>query len=202
MNIQLNSKLVFFLIGFFLINALHAEEENFGKGTPSKENIIEFFKKEPPKLRSINSDLRGINFIDENKSILKHKTAKHALQQAASHALNEKAISLEVLFDYNSDLLTPAAKEQLRPVGSALSSKELAGFRYRIEGYTDIIGGDQYNVELSRRRAKAVQDFLIHESGLASSLTQIEGKGKHDLADKNNPTSEVNRRVRIVRLGE
>jgi outer membrane protein OmpA-like peptidoglycan-associated protein len=195
MDIQLKRRLAIFLISFLIINVLHAEEENFGKNTPSKEKIIEFFKEDSPKLRSIN-------FIDENKSMLKHKTAKHALQKAASHALNEKAISMEILFDYNSATLTEEAKNQLRPVGSALTSNELAGFRYRIEGHTDIIGGDEFNIDLSRRRAMAVQEFLTQQSGLSPALTKIVGKGKNELADRNNPTSEVNRRVKIVRLGE
>jgi outer membrane protein OmpA-like peptidoglycan-associated protein len=195
MNIQLKRRLMFFLIGFFLIKVLHAEDENFGKGTPSKEKIIEIFKPDSPKLRSLN-------YIDESKSILKQKPAKHSLQKAATHALKEKAISLEVLFDYNSATLTQAAKDQLLPVGSALTSNELAGFQYRIEGHTDIIGGDKFNIDLSRRRAKAVQEFLTKQSGLSPSLTHVVGKGKSNLADKNNPTSEVNRRVRIVRLGE
>lgn len=203
MVLPLGHGFIFFWLLFLISNALHSEEENFGKNTPSKEKIIEFFKSDaPPKLRSVSPKIRGLNFIDESKSAAKHKTAKHVLQKSATHALKEKAISMEILFDYNSATLTDAAKNQLRPVGSALTSSELAGFRYRIEGHTDIIGGDEFNLDLSRRRAKAVQEFLTQQSGLSPALTKIVGKGKKELADKNNPTSEVNRRVRIVRLGE
>ena len=204
MNIQSRRRLFIFLLGFLLTN-VHAEEKNFGKNTPSKDNIIEFFKSDsinqPEETSNVDPNtpsikLRGIRtrslkFIDVSKS-----------HQPAAHVLKEKAISMEILFDYNSAMLTPYAKEQLRPVGSALASNDLVGFRYRIEGHTDIIGGNEFNMDLSRRRAKAVQEFLTQQSGLAPSLTQIVGKGKNDLADKNNPTSEVNRRVRIVRLGE
>jgi flagellar motor protein MotB len=37
---------------------------------------------------------------------------------------------------------------------------------------------------------------------VASAAIQIQGKGKSDLADAANPTSEANRRVRIVSLGK
>ena len=207
MNVQSGRGLFIFLSAFLLVN-VHAEEENFGKAPPSKDKIIEFFKSDsvnqPEETSNVDPNTsskkfsgirtRSLKFIDASKSPKKFSPV--------THALKEKAISLEILFDYNSAMLTPAAKEQLRPVGSALSSNDLAGFRYRIEGHTDILGGDEFNMDLSRRRAKAVQEFLVQESGLSPSLTQIVGKGKNDLADKNNPTSEVNRRVRIVRLGE
>lgn len=107
---------------------------------------------------------------------------------------------MEILFDFNSDVLTDKGKEQLRPVGTALSANDLKGMHYKIEGHTDIVGSDEYNVELSRRRAEAVKAFLTQEFELSSSAMKIEGKGKKDLADKENPTSEANRRVRIVLL--
>lgn len=215
MNVHYGLRLFIFLPAILMANA-HAEEANFGKTTPNKDKIIEFFKSGASNRSDETSNIgtstsegepsgvktRGLKFIDASKSASKHQPAKHALHKAATHALKEKAISLEVLFDYNSANLTPAAKEQLRPVGSALSSNELTGFRYRIEGHTDIIGGDQFNIDLSRRRAQAVKEFLTQQAGLKPSSTHIVGKGKQDLADKKNPASEVNRRVRIVRLGE
>jgi outer membrane protein OmpA-like peptidoglycan-associated protein len=110
----------------------------------------------------------------------------------------EKAISLQILFDYNSATLTESAKAQLEPVGRALASGDLSGMKFRIEGHTDVIGGDEFNIELSRRRAEAVKQYLTQQF----AAIQIQGKGKSDLADAANPTSEANRRVRIVSLGK
>jgi len=170
-----------------------AEEENFGKNTPNEDAIIDTFKVESvvPTGRT-----RSINIIDAGKSKtrLKHKPITPAME--------EKAISLQVLFEYDSANLTAQAIQQLQPVGRALASDDLKGMSFRIEGHTDVIGGDQYNLELSQRRADAVKTYLTDQYGLVDISIQVVGKGKSDLADKDNPTSEVNRRVRIVRLGK
>ena len=178
------------VIGLSLANA---DEENFGKRTPSEQQIIDLFRSgesdETPGIRT-----RGLNIIDTGKSTPKHKPV--------TPTMKEQAISLEVLFDYDSATLTAEAKQQLGPVGMALASDDLKGMHFRIEGHTDVIGGDEYNMELSRRRAEAVKDYLTEQYGLAGVSIEIVGKGERDLADSSHPTSEVNRRVRIVRLSK
>lgn len=172
---------------------VHAEEENFGKNTPSEQKVIELFKSGAPELEP-GIKTRGINIIDTGKSSPNRKPVTPVLE--------EKAISMEVLFDYNSATLTEQAKTQLRPVGAAMASNDLKGLNFRIEGHTDVIGGDQFNIDLSRRRAEAVKAFLNEQYSLQDTSIEIVGKGKKDLADKANPSSEVNRRVRIVRLAQ
>ena len=186
--------LMLFLHTSVLLPVAQAEDENFGKSTPSEAAIIDVFKSDN-SIPTV-SKTRGINIIDAGKS----KTpSKH---KPITHVMEEKAISLQVLFDYDSANLTAEAMQQLQPVGQALASDDLKGMSFRIEGHTDIIGGDQYNLELSRRRAAAVKNYLTDQYGLVNMPIQIVGKGKTDLADRDNPTSEVNRRVRIVRLGK
>lgn len=182
-----------FLCSLLCLSHAQAEEANFGKSTPSEEKIIEQFK---PNTSDAEVEpgvkTRGINIINTGKSTPKHKPVTSTME--------EKAISLEVLFDYNSATLTEEAKMQLRPVGAAMASDDLKGLNFRIEGHTDAVGGDEFNIDLSRRRAEAVKAFLSQQYGLNDAAIQIVGKGKKDLADRANPDSEVNRRVRIVRL--
>lgn len=180
------------LASALVVSFAGAEEENFGKSTPSEEKIIELFKSDETDGKA-GIKTRGLNIIDTGKSTPKRKPATPTME--------EKAISLEVLFEYDSDVLTAEAKQQLGPVGMALASDDLKGMSFRIEGHTDVIGGDQYNLDLSRRRAEAVKAYLTEQYGLAGVSIEILGKGEHDLADKDQPTSEVNRRVRIIRLG-
>jgi len=60
------------------------------------------------------------------------------------------------------------------------NAKEIMGaakFHIRIEGYTDHVGGDQYNLRLSQRRAQEVARFYI-KHGIAESRLSIRGLGK------------------------
>ena len=50
-------------------------------------------------------------------------------------------------------------------------------FNVRIDAYTDHVGGDQYNLRLSQRRASSVSDFYI-ENGLSESRIETRGLGK------------------------
>ena len=176
----------------------YAEEENYGKSTPSQDQVIKFFKSDDPGSATGMPEVRsrGLNIIDSGKGSVKLK------HKPITPVIEEKAISMEILFDYDSATLTAKAQQQLEPVGLALAADDLKGLHFRIEGHTDVIGSDQYNIDLSRRRADAVKQFLTEKYDLSGISVEIVGKGKLNLADKANPTSEANRRVRIVRLGQ
>ena len=92
-------------------------------------------------------------------------------------------------------------KKSWRRWRKPLSSPEMKGLRFKIEGHTDAVGGDAFNKDLSYRRAAAIKKYLTAHYGVDASKIEVEGKGKAGLADPNNPDSELNRRVRIVRLG-
>ncbi len=50
-------------------------------------------------------------------------------------------------------------------------------FRVRIDAYTDHVGGDQYNLRLSKRRAEAVTQFYV-ENGVSENRIESRGLGK------------------------
>jgi OmpA-OmpF porin, OOP family len=79
-----------------------------------------------------------------------------------------------------------------------LQSDQLAGFSFRIEGHADPRGGDEWNQQLSQRRAEAVVGYLIERHGILPERLAPQGKGSSELLDKKNPNALVNRRVTIV----
>ena len=78
-------------------------------------------------------------------------------------------------FDFDNADLTPTNRELLsRVAGILLVSK---GYGLSVFGYTDDVGSEQYNQQLSERRAKAVEDYLIH-AGIDESIIRVKGYGK------------------------
>ena len=80
-----------------------------------------------------------------------------------------------VTFDFDKDVLTPLSQEVLDTVATVL--KNYPNQHFLIAGYTDVRGGFDYNIDLSRRRAKAVYDALV-ERGVAKSQIYWYGFGK------------------------
>ncbi len=70
---------------------------------------------------------------------------------------------------------------------------------FAIEGHTNQVGNRDYNVDLSRRRAAALADFLV-ENGVDRSRLEVRGFGFDQLAVPSDPRSAGNRRVEARRL--
>ena len=69
-------------------------------------------------------------------------------------------ISLDAIhFDFDQDILTDSAMIQIKEVHDLLRKNR--AMYMEISGYTDIKGSEQYNIDLSRRRAQRVIDELI-----------------------------------------
>ena len=65
------------------------------------------------------------------------------------------------------------AVEQLQKVATLIKRNPKATFT--LEGYTDSFGSDDYNLDLSRRRAEAVKAYLVQTLGI--NPEQIETRG-------------------------
>ncbi len=100
-------------------------------------------------------------------------------------------------FDFDKADLSQRNRELLsRIAGILLISK---GYGLSVFGYTDDVGSPEYNQQLSLRRAKAVQDYLI-QSGIDSSIINVKGYGKTSPLDGGNTATAraKNRRVEIA----
>ena len=106
--------------------------------------------------------------------------------------------SLLMTFATDSSELTSDTVRMLDTVAKALQSDQLAGFSFRIEGHADPRGGDEWNQQLSQKRATAVVAYLIERHGILPERLAPVGKGSSELIDKKNPNAAVNRRVTIV----
>jgi outer membrane protein OmpA-like peptidoglycan-associated protein len=200
-------QLLICLSGVMAFSSIAYAEVNFGKQTPSAAQVIEALN--PDKASPDDADYEGDVTKNKTRSIdMSNLNAKPASTKTKinkpkppitpSGSTTVAALSMEIIFGYNSAELTAAAKEQLKPVGEALASGKLSNLSFVVEGHTDGVGGQTYNKTLSEERAASVKSFLVTTFNLPATKIEIVGKGKNDLLDPSNPSSEVNRRVRII----
>jgi|GEM_PF-96520 len=104
--------------------------------------------------------------------------------------LDERALN----FDFDKSVVKPQYFEMLNNLKDFI---EQNNYELTIEGHTDSIGSNQYNIGLSRRRAEAVKAKLI-EFGLPEDrIVGIEAKGEeYPVATNETPEGRLqNRRV-------
>ncbi len=103
----------------------------------------------------------------------------------------------DVLFETGKAQLLSPALPQMDKLADFL--RQYPDRQVRVEGYTDSVGGDSLNLDLSRRRAESVRRTLV-ERGVSPARIMIQGYGKsYPVAD--NSTVEgraLNRRVEVV----
>ena len=116
----------------------------------------------------------------------------------------DRWLPMHIPFAYNSDELLPEAQGPLRELGVALqgmlSSSKSASFV--IEGHTDLRGTEEYNLDLSRRRARRVAEALVKGFNIPKDRLAIQGYGKvRPLTLGSSETDHTrNRRVQVVRV--
>lgn len=101
-------------------------------------------------------------------------------------------------FDFDRSDIRSDAESILNRNISVL--KDATAFRVRVDAYTDHVGGDQYNLRLSLRRANAVVEYYV-ENGISEDRIESQGLGKAPVEcteaeqDENTPGCERNRRA-------
>lgn len=102
-----------------------------------------------------------------------------------------------VLFEYNKAELKSGAMRSLEPLITFL--REHPDRTLLIEGHTDSTGSDSYNLDLSRRRAEVVRDFLA-SNGISADRIVARGYGESYPVTTNTTEAgrQQNRRVEVV----
>ena len=103
----------------------------------------------------------------------------------------------DVLFDTGRATLKPGADRDMDRLAQAL--RDNANTRVIIEGHTDSVGGEDYNLALSERRAEAVGSAL-RSRGVPADRFEVKGLGKAFPVASNDTQAgrQQNRRVEIV----
>ncbi|TCK18895.1 OOP family OmpA-OmpF porin [Thiogranum longum] len=124
----------------------------------------------------------------EQVAVVECEPAVVAAREAAKLAAVEvvivkelKPVQLEAdtLFGFDSADLTDDGKQLLNALLGSLTATDLKDEKIRITGHTDMIGDDVYNIELSKRRAAAVRNYLVTR-GVVPSFIETSGVGEAD----------------------
>jgi outer membrane protein OmpA-like peptidoglycan-associated protein len=99
-------------------------------------------------------------------------------------------------FEVNKASLLPPAYPVLDSLISTM--KKHPEYKWEVDGYTDGKGSDNYNLNLSQRRAQAVEEYLISK-GISGNKLKVVGYGKDNpIATNDTPEGRaMNRRVEI-----
>lgn len=120
--------------------------------------------------------------------------------EGAAKPVSQPQINLQISFEYRSADITPTGQASLDTLANAMKDQRLAEAKFQIVGHTDARGADDYNLDLSKRRALAVRDYLANQKGVPLQKLDAEGRGRRELADPARPEHEVNRRVQVISL--
>jgi OOP family OmpA-OmpF porin len=110
--------------------------------------------------------------------------------------------TVEINFDFNSAAIRPESYRDVGAIADALHNPILLGYGILVIGHTDTVGGREYNLNLSQRRAEAIREALIDPFGVNPGVLQAVGLGEEQLRDPTHPTSAVNRRVQLINVGK
>jgi len=104
--------------------------------------------------------------------------------------------SKSIRFDFDKANIKPEYRDILNRIAGILMT--LKGYTIAVYGYTDDIGTQTYNLQLSQRRAEAVRDFLV-ETGISPTIMRTKGFGKSDprVPGDSEQARTANRRVEI-----
>lgn len=114
-------------------------------------------------------------------------------------AKTKKAVVYGIYFDYNSDQIKKESEPVLLEIAEAM--KKYPDWKLTVDGHTDNIGGDAYNLDLSKRRAAAVKQALVDRFQIRGDRLVTDGFGMRRPVDRNDTLEgrARNRRVEISR---
>jgi OmpA-OmpF porin, OOP family len=115
---------------------------------------------------------------------------------AMETAVVEKGrVTLNVEFDFDKAGIRQTAHEEIGNLAAVM--KKYTDLKILVEGHTDNIGGENYNEQLSQRRADAVKNYLVEKFGIEASrlTTKAYGLTRPIASNATEEGRQKNRRV-------
>jgi len=127
-------------------------------------------------------------------------TSSTAAAQPKPQPQSLPTIDIEILFDSGKDDVRYDQEFKLRELAGILASDQFSDYRFLFLGHTDAKGNEDFNWNLSQRRAESVARVVRIYTGLPPDRVLASGLGETRLKDPNFPLAGINRRVQLVLL--
>lgn len=185
------------------------EEEELVIPPDAHEKAIQALKALGPSRGSIKIDYHTVKIIGIPSRSLQAESEKIKATLSdlgAKETETEYQIELsgDILFDFDKWDIRPEAEEILEKVGEVITASKSP--KIIISGHTDSKGSDEYNQDLSEKRADSVKNWLAENAGVNPEIMETVGWGESKpVAENTNPDGsdnpegrQKNRRVEIV----
>jgi len=145
--------------------------------------------------------MRSIRLLDDGaaqprRQALATQAGVAAVEPDAGPAPQAAALSLPVQFGFDSADILPSARQQLDALAEGI--RMLPQLKaVVIEGHTDATGSNEYNEQLSQRRAYAVKRYLVAAHHIDPSRLRAVGLGEYQPLPGSDPYAAENRRVQF-----
>jgi len=152
------------------------------------------------QIKSIKLHLRGLDVNIENLYVSNFKVAEGGVDLRRKLMSEGKISTNGILFDSGSANIQPQSLGIVRQISQVLMQDE--NIKLNIIGHTDADGVDQANLKLSKARAAAVKEALVHIYEISEDRLTTDGKGETEPVGDNKTADgkAQNRRVEFVKI--
>ena len=140
----------------------------------------------------------GLTFYFGGKKEGVQEMKKEPVAEAEPTIIEKGRVTLNVQFDTGKAVVKPAYYNEIQSVTDVMN--KYPKLRVVIEGHTDNVGGEKYNLDLSQKRAEAIKGVMVDNFKIKADRIKAEGFGySKPIGDnKTNEGRQINRRSEAV----
>ena len=178
------------------VNTQNSKLKNIPKTTPNAESIE--IDLENQQLAPVNDTLRTYLQVSNEDETMVSDVNKTPIE------IINKDVSLNyynlILFDFDKIVVKPMYHDQLKKIADFMKANPTAVAT--VEGHTDNVGSDKYNLNLSRKRSQSVKNYIVKKFGVDPNRITISwyGKSKPAHDNKTEEGRKLNRRAITISI--
>lgn len=169
----------------------------------AEHSFIEPYTAVKPEVISIPESDLDLDGVADRLDQCPGTPTEYAVDEIGCHMYEQLAVSmeLEIQFDNDSSVIEKSDLDEIKQVADFMN--EHPDTHVEIGGHTSTPATEEYNLQLSERRAKEVAGVLVSEFGIAKERVTFKGYGESRPKDlsETEEAHRINRRIEAVIFG-